>query len=233
MGDSANGHACDAFITAFADDIVKKFRSRLLDQTFGDKVRYYVMADDNWEVHLYAAVATGGGRGETFVLTDAPISAPRRTTSSSRRPRRSSSTKRRCGADWRRRRCSARHARDGSSPRTATSSPAARATPRATRTRCTNRRRPGREGCPSTSDTRTTTSARGAAASTPSPATAPAPRATMRFLRNDACGIFDDDSVAQDAARSLYAERWNPCPTPGVSSHRAASAEAAFEGDRP
>jgi hypothetical protein len=76
MGNLANGHACDAFILAFADDIVEKFRSKLLDQTFGDKVRYYVMADDNWEARLYAAVATGAEGEETFMLTDAPIFCP-------------------------------------------------------------------------------------------------------------------------------------------------------------
>lgn len=75
MGDLANGHACDAFILAFADDIVTKFRSKLLDQTFGDKVRYYVMADANWEVHLYAAVVADGGE-ETFLLAGAPIFCP-------------------------------------------------------------------------------------------------------------------------------------------------------------
>jgi hypothetical protein len=76
MGDLANGHDCDAFILAFADDIVTKFRSKLLDQTFGDKVRYYVMADANWEAHLYAAVATSGDSEETFLLADGPTFCP-------------------------------------------------------------------------------------------------------------------------------------------------------------
>ena len=76
MGDLAKGHSCDAFIVAFASDIVKKFRSKLLDETFGDKVRYYVMADDNWEVHLYAAVAAGADGEEKFQLVDAPIFCP-------------------------------------------------------------------------------------------------------------------------------------------------------------
>ena len=76
MGDLANGHACDAFILAFANDIVTKYRSELLDRSFVDKVRYYVMADDNWEARLYAAVATGGGGEETFLLADAPIFCP-------------------------------------------------------------------------------------------------------------------------------------------------------------
>jgi peroxiredoxin family protein len=76
MGDLANGHACNAFITAFAEDIIKKYRSPLLDQTFGEKVRYYVMADDNWEVHLYAAVASGADSEEKFQLAGAPIFCP-------------------------------------------------------------------------------------------------------------------------------------------------------------
>ena len=76
MGELASGHACDAFIVAFADDIVAKFRSKLLDETFGSKVRYYVMADLNWEVRLHAAVATGNGSEETFLLAGAPIFCP-------------------------------------------------------------------------------------------------------------------------------------------------------------
>ena len=70
MGDRVNGYACDAFIRAFADDIVRKYRSPLLDQTFGDEVGYYVAADDNWEVHLYARVkekiAKDGDEHEKF-----------------------------------------------------------------------------------------------------------------------------------------------------------------------
>jgi hypothetical protein len=76
VGDLANGHACDAFIVAFGDDIVTKFRSKLLDRTFGNKVRYYVMADTNWEVRLYAAVTTGAEGEETFILAGAPIFCP-------------------------------------------------------------------------------------------------------------------------------------------------------------
>ena len=68
MGDLANGHECDAFITAFARDIVEKFRSKLLDRTFGDRVRYVVMADDNWEVHLYADVWVEEEPSERFQL---------------------------------------------------------------------------------------------------------------------------------------------------------------------
>jgi hypothetical protein len=55
---------------------VTKFRSKLLDETFGDKVRYYVMADTNWEVRLHAAIATGAGNEETFILADTPIFCP-------------------------------------------------------------------------------------------------------------------------------------------------------------
>ena len=56
MGDLANGHACDAFILAFADDIINRYRSKLLDQTFGERVRYYVAADEDWSVRLFAAI---------------------------------------------------------------------------------------------------------------------------------------------------------------------------------
>jgi CRISPR/Cas system-associated protein Csx1 len=59
MGDLANGHDCDAFIEAFAQDMISKYRSEFLDRTFEDRVSYYVMADENWEVHLYAAIKTG------------------------------------------------------------------------------------------------------------------------------------------------------------------------------
>lgn len=59
MGDLSNGSECDAFIMAFTDDIIRKYRSEFLDRKFEDQVRYYVMADDNWEVHLYAAIKTG------------------------------------------------------------------------------------------------------------------------------------------------------------------------------
>lgn len=58
MGDSADGYSCDTFVYAFADDLVAKFRSPFLDETFGDRVRYYVMADDNFQVGLYARVKT-------------------------------------------------------------------------------------------------------------------------------------------------------------------------------
>jgi hypothetical protein len=57
VGDLADGHACDAFILAFADDIIKRYRSKLLDQTFGERVRYYVAADEDWSVRLFAAIA--------------------------------------------------------------------------------------------------------------------------------------------------------------------------------
>jgi hypothetical protein len=82
MGDLANGYACDAFIRAFADDIVKKFRSGFLDRSFGDKVRYYVVADANsWSVDLYAAIETGmivGGNAEEehFRVESAPAFYP-------------------------------------------------------------------------------------------------------------------------------------------------------------
>lgn len=61
MGDLANGHDCDAFINAFANDVVKKYRSEFLDLHFGERTRYYVMADDNWAVHLYAAIEDATG----------------------------------------------------------------------------------------------------------------------------------------------------------------------------
>lgn len=59
MGDLAAGHSCDVFIYTFADDLVAKYRSPFLDEVFGDRVRYYVMADDSFQVGLYAAVKAG------------------------------------------------------------------------------------------------------------------------------------------------------------------------------
>jgi hypothetical protein len=59
MGDLANGHACDVFIYAFADDLVAKYRSPFLDETFGERVKYHVSADDNFQVGLYARMKTG------------------------------------------------------------------------------------------------------------------------------------------------------------------------------
>jgi hypothetical protein len=70
MGDAASGRSCAAFVNAFADDIIKKFRSEFLDLKFEDQVRYYVAWDEypTWEVHLYAAIKTGvftgGGKGK-------------------------------------------------------------------------------------------------------------------------------------------------------------------------
>jgi hypothetical protein len=59
MGDLVDGHSCDAFICAFAEDVVQMYRSPFLDKMFGANVRYYVRADDNWEVHLYVTIQTG------------------------------------------------------------------------------------------------------------------------------------------------------------------------------
>lgn len=72
MGDLANAYACDTLIDAFASDIIQKYRSRFLDKTFGDKVRYYVMADDNWRVRLYAAIDVGNHKEEHFRVEGSP-----------------------------------------------------------------------------------------------------------------------------------------------------------------
>jgi hypothetical protein len=61
VGDLANGHACDAFILAFGDDIIDRYRSKLLDETFGERVRYYVAADEDWSVRLFAAITKSEG----------------------------------------------------------------------------------------------------------------------------------------------------------------------------
>jgi hypothetical protein len=62
MGDVVWGSACDALINAFEDDLIKKFRSPLLDHTFGDRVRYFLWENTNtspWSVELLAGVETG------------------------------------------------------------------------------------------------------------------------------------------------------------------------------
>lgn len=77
MGDLSNGHDCNVFIHTFAGELIAKYRSPFLDETFEENVRYYVMADNNWEVGLYAAVATGHGAvEETFRLERMPLFAP-------------------------------------------------------------------------------------------------------------------------------------------------------------
>lgn len=81
MGDIANGYDCDVFICAFSEALVAKYRSPLLDGTFEERVRYYVKADDNWEVGLYAAVqttrvSTGEADEEHFRLEGMPLFAP-------------------------------------------------------------------------------------------------------------------------------------------------------------
>lgn len=76
MGDAANGHDCDRVITAFADDIVRMFRSELLDLHFGGVISYYVEADDNWEVHLYAEIKRDGETKHTFRVEAAPTLFP-------------------------------------------------------------------------------------------------------------------------------------------------------------
>jgi hypothetical protein len=56
-------------MAAFSSDIVEKFRSEILDQTFGDEVRYYVGVDDAWVVHLFAVVEAEGKK-EEFQLSE-------------------------------------------------------------------------------------------------------------------------------------------------------------------
>ncbi len=72
MGDLVDGHACNKVIIAFADEIITKYRSPFLDKTFGDKVRYYVKADDNWCVRLYAAIDVGNDEEEHFRVENSP-----------------------------------------------------------------------------------------------------------------------------------------------------------------
>lgn len=218
MGDLANGHACDAFILAFTGAIVKKFRSKLLDQTFGNKVRYFVMADDNWEVHLYATVVTGPDTNEKFQLADAPIFCPSSDdvidqTAATLGIEEEEVERRLAGAERLGEACPGWLITEKGD-----SSPAASATPRVPRSRCTNRRRPGRAGCPGIRDTRTTRSARGAAASTRSRAMDPASRATTRSCATMPAASSTTTALPRDAARSLYAKRWTSCTAPDVSS---------------
>ena len=81
MGDLSNGHDCNVFIRTFADDLIKKYRSQLLDAALTEQVRYHVMADGNWEVGLYATVKTGKVTDEKeeeehFRLEQMPLFAP-------------------------------------------------------------------------------------------------------------------------------------------------------------
>jgi hypothetical protein len=254
VGDLASGHACDAFVLALADDIVTKFRSQLLDQTFGDKVRYYVMADTNWEVRLYAAIATGAGSEERFLLADAPIFWP---TSDDiveqaaealeldeeevrrRLERRAQEAELEAERSWQETlkqmrvlsvpsACPGWHITEngdlepcgtcnaeGTVERVCEQAAAwARELPR-------HPRHQDHEEC------------RACCGFDAFACHGSSTQGGHAILRSDACGVFDDDGVAQDAARSLYAERWTPCLAPDVGSHRAGMAdEGAPDGDR-
>lgn len=65
MGDSSNGDNCDKFIAEFGDDVIKRYRSKILDTAFGEAVRYYIGVDDvNWITSLYAVIRTGSEKDE-------------------------------------------------------------------------------------------------------------------------------------------------------------------------
>jgi hypothetical protein len=70
MGDISRGINCDKFIDEFGDEIIAKHRSKILDQTFGDAVSYYIGVDDvHWITTLCATVRTGSEKDqETFIL---------------------------------------------------------------------------------------------------------------------------------------------------------------------
>lgn len=82
MGDSAAGHDCDAFVIAFEDDLVRRFRSEFLDLHFGDRVSYFLYVDPTWWlVELIASITTGvvkDGQEQVvqFRVESAPVFAP-------------------------------------------------------------------------------------------------------------------------------------------------------------
>jgi len=62
---------CDKFIKEFENDILAAYRSRLLDNTFGDAVTYHVGSDDSHFVRLHAVVQSTDG-AEEFQIVGAP-----------------------------------------------------------------------------------------------------------------------------------------------------------------
>jgi hypothetical protein len=210
MGDLANGHACDAFILAFADDIVTKFRSRLLDQTFGDKVRYYVVADTNWEVRLHAAVATGGGGEETFLLAGTPIFCP---TSDDIIEQAAEAL----GLDDDEGRRRLEEAAQGETcpgwfiTPNGDIEPCSACNPKGTAEQVYTQAAAWARGLsrhPRHQDHEECSLCCGFDAFE---CIGSQTQGNFAILRNHACGVFDDDGVAQDAARSLYSLRWTPC----------------------
>jgi hypothetical protein len=78
MGDAVNCHACGAFVRAYGGLVVERFRSRLLDETFGPRVRYYLYCGyfDSWQVVLRAVVDVGGGKKEEFDIPESAFFPP-------------------------------------------------------------------------------------------------------------------------------------------------------------
>jgi len=71
VGDIARGDACDKFIEEFGPDIITRYRSVLLDQTFGEKVSYYIGVDDmSGAINLHAVVRSDVA--EEFQIISAP-----------------------------------------------------------------------------------------------------------------------------------------------------------------
>lgn len=75
MGDLAGGDICQKFIDEFGPLIIEKYRSKLPDQTFGEKVAYYVGVDDmSATVSLHAVVRAD--IAEEFMVFGAPSFFP-------------------------------------------------------------------------------------------------------------------------------------------------------------
>ena len=67
----ANKNSCDRFIEEFGPLIIERYRSKLLDRTFGEMVTYYVGPDEmSAEIRLHAIVRAD--IAEEFVVVGAP-----------------------------------------------------------------------------------------------------------------------------------------------------------------
>jgi hypothetical protein len=75
VGDISGGDVFERFIEAFGPLIIERYRSKLLDRTFGDQVVYYVGVDEmSATVRLYAVV--WADIAEEFTVVGAPSFFP-------------------------------------------------------------------------------------------------------------------------------------------------------------
>jgi hypothetical protein len=75
MDDRVSGDICRRFIEAFGSVIIEKYRSKLLDRTFGDQVVYYIGVDDmSAAIRLHAVVRAD--IAEEFTVVGAPSFFP-------------------------------------------------------------------------------------------------------------------------------------------------------------